>query len=117
MTYLRLIDKNNWVSPILHIHHDSEEFLKEVYKWREGLWKWVAEEPHRDGMPLGRLEAGICMIDLLANLHTYYIKTTPKCGGKVWATLQLIDTPKRKEHRGKDIEDTEEVIEIKTYKE
>lgn len=113
--YIRLIDKDNFVSGTLHIQHDKEEFLAEIEKWRQGLLKWVKEEEDRDGMPLGRLDAGTCMIDMLKHLHEYYILTTPNCGGRVWATLKLEDFPKDKRLRGPSIEDTENIVEIKTY--
>lgn len=112
--FIRLIDKDMFVSPILHIHHDEEEFLKEIESWKKGLLEWVKEDPRRDGMPLGRLDAGTCMIDLLRHLVEYYIKTTPNCGGRVWATLKLIDQPKNKSLRI-DEERSADVIEIKTY--
>ncbi len=113
--YLRLIDKNNFVSGTLHIQHDEEEFLSEIEKWKQGLLKWVEEDAQRDGMPLGRLDAGTCMIDLIRHLSEYYILTTPRCGGRVWATLKLEDFPKDKSLRGSCVEDTENIVEIKTY--
>lgn len=114
-TYIRLIDKDNFVSTPLHIQHDEDEFLAEIEKWKQSLLEWVKEDPLRDGMPLGRLDAGTCMIDLIRYLADYYSKTTPNCGGRVWATLKLEDFPKKKELRGTSIEDTENIVEIKTY--
>lgn len=116
--YIRLIDRRHFVSSILYIHHDEDEFLAEIYKWRAGLWAWVKEDPlRRDDMPLGRLEAGTCMIDLLVHLHKYYVETTPNCGGRIIGSLSLERFPKAIHLRTPDIESTEDIVEIKTYEE
>lgn len=60
------------------------------------------------GVPLGRLDAQICMVDLLRHLTSYYILTTPLCEGHVIATLYLLNDNDYSQ---------EEVIEIKTYEE
>jgi len=115
--YIRLIDKDNFVSNTLHIQHDEDEFLAEIEKWKHGLLEWVKKQGERSkvGMPLARLDAGTCMIDLIRHLAEYYINTTPHCDGRVWATLKLEDFPKDKELRSFDIEEAVSIVEIKTY--
>jgi hypothetical protein len=108
--YLQLKDKDGYLSPILRIHQDSEEFLAEVHKWRDGLFRWIEEDERRKGMPLGRLEPGTCMIDLLRHLTEYYKETTPNCGGRVWATLKLLECKDYNEWQT-----AEDIIEIKLY--
>lgn len=115
--YIRLVDKNNWVSVPIHIHSDEKEFLVQVYKWRKELWQWISDNPKAKGMPLGRLDAGTCMFDLIRYLGKYYIENTPDCEGRVWATLKLEDFPKDKNLRGVEIEDQITIMEIKTYEE
>jgi len=113
--YLRLIDKGNFVSPILYIHADEEEFMGEVKRWKENMLQWIKNNPEMDCTPLGRLDAGVCMIDLLQHLAKYYVETIPGCKGKVISTLKLDEHPKAKELRSGNTEDMESIIEIKTY--
>jgi len=110
--YLRLIDKNKFVSPILYIHGDEEEFMGEVKRWKENLMQWIENNPEMNRTPLGRLDAGVCMIDLIRHLSKYYIETSPHCKGKVIATLKLDEYPKFRSERTEDMVD---VVEIKTY--
>jgi hypothetical protein len=113
--WLRLIDKQNFVSPAIHIQHDHEEFLKVVYEWREKVWALLENDPEVSGMPLGRLDAGTCMFDLIRHLGEYYIKTDPSGRTHVWACLTLEDQPLAKENRAYVEDMGNELVEIKTY--
>ena len=109
--WFRLIDKDGFVSPLVHIQHDEEEFLGVVDKWKKELHEWIKEDSHRAGMPLGRLDAGTCLFDLVRYLGNYYVESTPNCAGRVWATLKIEDFPKDEKLRVA----IHEVLEIKTY--
>jgi hypothetical protein len=115
--WLRLIDKQNFVSPCIHIQHDHEEFLKVVYEWREKVWDFLDSDPKMDGTPLGRLDAGTCMFDLIRYLGEYYIKTDPFGRTHVWACLLVEDQPLKKENRTPIEDGGNTIVEIKTYKE
>jgi len=104
--YIKLIDRHKFESSVLHIHGDIDEFLEEIQKWKTELLAWAADLKY-DGMPLMRLEADVCMVDLLRHLIAYYIKTSPYCKGRVVGTFRLVGPP---------VDLTNEtVMEIKTY--
>ena len=103
--YIRLIDKQKFTSPVLYIHNDEKEFLHEIESWRKDLLDWV-DSLDWDGMPLARLEAETCMVDLLRHLTEYYVRSRPNCGGRIHATLKLLP----------GIPENEVIKEIKTYR-
>ncbi len=104
--FLRLIDKDGWKSPVLYIHGDEKEFIKEIEKWKKDTLEWVKNSDF-DGTPLCRLDANTCMVDLLRHLTNYYIKSTPNCEGRIIMTLRLFDEA--------DVSEGDDIIEIKTY--
>ena len=103
---VRLVDKQGFKSPILYIHNDEDEFLEQIKLWRRNLLIW-AEKTNFKGLPLSRLEADICIVDLLRHLTSYYVLTSPLCEGRITMTLRLL--------HGKYYE--EDITEIKTYEE
>ena len=115
--YIRLIDERNFVSPFLDIHNDEEEFLKVIYEWRQKVWDWRAARPYADGLPLGRLDAGTCFLDMLRYLGEYYIKedVLDYYKGHVYTTLKVETCPKDPKLRGESIEESEDFLEIKTW--
>lgn len=88
--FVRLIDKDGWKSPILYIHNDIDEFIREIEKWKAELLKWAKNTGFK-GTPLGRLDANSCIVDLLRHLTEYYVKTTPNCEGRIFMTLRLFN--------------------------
>jgi len=112
--YIRLIDKHDFVSTTLYIHNDEDEFLAQIEEWKKHLHLWLHCNPKMEGTPLGRLDAGACMIDMIRYLSDYFVRTTPNCCGKVMGGLKLEDYPKKEELRH-NIESSEDIIEIKTY--
>ena len=106
--YVVLVDKDGFESPALYIHCDEEEFLAEIEKWKADLLTFV-RTTLGPGMPLTRLEAETCMLDLVGHLVQYYKDTaigSMDCG-HVLGTLFLAG-PQRYPLQGK-------VVRIKTY--
>jgi len=103
--FVRLVDKDNWKSPVLYIHSDEKEFMVEIEKWKKDLLEWVASLDY-DNTPLARLDANTCIVDLLRHITDYHVRTTPGCGGRIRATLRLFD---------ESYADGDDIIEIKTY--
>ena len=104
--FVRLVDKDNWKSPILQIHNDEEEFLSEIEKWKKDLLEWVANNTDYNGTPLARLDVNTCIVDLLRHITDYYVKTTPNCDSRIIMTLRLVE---------EDYAAGEDIMEIKTY--
>lgn len=69
--YIQLVDKDNFSSPILRIHSDEEEFLREIKQWHVMLLLWLNMTPSVKHMPLSRLDPGVAIIDLLRVLTQY----------------------------------------------
>jgi hypothetical protein len=92
--YVRLVDKDNFKSPILYIHADEEEFMKQIELWLEQVKKVIADYPQVDGLPLGRLEPDTAMVDLVRHLGNYYVESTPLSFlpvGHVYGCLRLVN--------------------------
>lgn len=119
--YIRLVDKQNFKSPILYIHSDEDEWLEQINIWRRDLLAWVETHPLLSGMPLARLEADMCIVDLIRHLSQYYVdyndalsKISPdsiftQYEGRVVSTLRLVSS------QGTEVLKDEEILEIKTY--
>ena len=103
--FVRLIDEHGFKSPVLDIHNDEEEFMEQIEMWKMNLLIWV-KKTTLTGMPLGRLEANTCIVDLLRHLTSYYVLSSPLCEGRITMTFRLVDD---------DYADGSEIIEIKTY--
>jgi hypothetical protein len=120
--YIRLVDKHNWKSPVLYIHADEKEWIEQIILWRKNLLAWCKKHPIMNGMPLGRLEASVCMVDLIRHLSEYYVNynnelaelmpdsITEKYEGHIVSTFRLLGPPE-----ADGLEDVENIIEIKTY--
>ena len=110
--YIRLIDKGGWRSPIFHIHSDEEEFLQQIEVWKKEIHQIHKDYPHMDGLPLGRMDAGTCMFDLIRHLGNYYVESTPLSfipKGHVYSCLKLIEDKEEETLKHED------VLEIKTW--
>ena len=70
--YVQLVDKDNFRSPVLYIHSDEEEFMEQILAWKKDLLALRKEYPAVDGLPLGRLDPDVAMVDLLRYLGNYY---------------------------------------------
>jgi hypothetical protein len=90
--FIRLIKRSDrqLKSPVLYIHNDEKEFMREIRKWKKDLIAW-SKEGYNDGTPLGRREINTCIVDLLRHLTAYYVVTTPNCGGHIRGTFRLVD--------------------------
>ena len=107
---IRLVDKDNFKSPVIRIHADGEEFMEQIELWKKEIHKIHDEYPHMDGLPLGRMDAGTCMFDLIRHLGNYYVESTPLSfvpKGHVYSCLKLLETIEKF--------DDEDITEIKTY--
>ena len=92
--YIQLVDKDGFKSPILYIHADEDEFMAQIEIWRKQIQKVIAEYPHVDGLPLGRLEPATCMMDLIRHLGNYYVENTPLSFvpvGHVYGCLRILN--------------------------
>lgn len=110
--YIILIDEHGFTSPALSIHSDHDEFLVEVEKWKKDLHETIKANKYVNGLPLGRLEASTCMVDLVRHLANYYVESTPLSfvePGNVWSCLRLVN------NRADLKEIADEVVVIKTY--
>ena len=105
--YIQLVDEHNSKSPLLYIHADEDEFMAEIEEWRQDLFKW-AKNPEVRGLPLGRLEANTCIVDLMRHLTAFYVESTELsfAKGRVFGTLRLLNESYLASY------DSEEVIEI-----
>lgn len=104
--YIQLIDKDNFKSPILYIHSDEEEFVEQIMLWKKSLHELRKNYPKVDGLPLGRLEPDVAMVDLIRHLGNYYVENIPLSflpNGHVYGCLRLVN------------EADEEVIEINLH--
>jgi len=122
--YIRLVDRDNWKSPILYIHADEKEWLEQITIWRRNLLEWVKAYPAMGGMPLGRLEASMCMVDLLWHLTKYYVEynemlaeempnlVIAQYDGHIVSTFRLLGPPETD-----NLEEVDNIIEVKTYEE
>jgi len=87
--FIRLVDKDNFKSPALYIHSGEKEFLKVIKEWHSWLLYWIDKNPDMKGMPLGRLNPGTAVVDLLRVLTQYYVNSSPESQGRAYATLSL----------------------------
>lgn len=113
--YIQLVDKHGSESPLLYIHSDHEEFMAEINKWKGGLLEWAKQDIVR-GLPLGRLEASTCMVDLLHHLTGYFVECAKNDLAKyeyfqnrITNCLRLLNSDYL------DSVDEDEVVKIKTY--
>ena len=109
--YIQLIDKDGFLSSVLYIHSDYDEFRAEIDNWKQNLLAIVKSNKYVDGLPLGRLEAQTCMVDLIRHLGNYYVESTPLSfvePGNVWSCLKLADQDEVLEYGNS-------IVEIKTY--
>ena len=109
--YIQLIDEHGFLSSVLYIHSDEEEFLEEIDNWKKNLLAIIKDNKHSNGLPLGRLEAQTCMVDLIRHLANYYVESTPLSfipPGNVWSCLKLAD-------QNEVLEYGEPITQIKTY--
>ena len=103
--FLRLVDENEFKSPILDIHSDEKEFLKQIELWKSHLLIW-AKRTSLIGTPLGRLDVNTCIVDLLRHLTSYYVLSSPHCEGRITMTFRLVN---------EDYAKGSEITEVKIY--
>ena len=109
--YIQLVDRDGFLSEVLYIHSDKDEFMTEVNNWKKNLLDIIKTNKYTNGLPLGRLEAQTCMVDLIRHLGNYYVESTPLSfipAGNVWSCLKLAS-------QNEVLEYGEPIIEIKTY--
>lgn len=72
--YYQFINKKK-ESPLLYIHNDEEEFERFLKEYLKNLKKWQ-HTTEWIGMPLGRLEPSMVIVDFIHKLTNYYIKNS-----------------------------------------
>jgi len=75
--YVQLVGKHDLKSPILYIHADEDEFMEQINIWLKQVKKVIADYPEVNGLPLGRLEPAVAMVDLVRHLGNYFVENTP----------------------------------------
>ena len=88
--YIQLQDSGGFKSTILYIHNDCDRYIKAIEKWHVYLHIWLNHLPEMEGLPIGRFEPNIAIIDLLQYLITnVYIAQDPLYKGHITGGLYL----------------------------